>query len=257
MSAPGTGIRAAFEGPVARITLDRPPLNVLTIDALAALASALRAAAARADVRVVRLDAAGKAFCAGVDVGDHIGAKLPLMMDALADLFAAFDEVPQPVVALVHGAALGGGCEVVLGADVVLASERALFGQPEIKLGVFAPPASVLLPRIVGERRALGLLLTGDTISAAEAERIGLVNRTFPDDRFDGESAAWIDRLAGLSGTALRFAKRAVAAARDLPAPRAHAALDRIYRDELLQTADANEGLDAFLAKRAPVWKHR
>lgn len=257
MSDPGTGIHAALDKPVARITLDRPPLNVLTIDGMRALAVALRAAAAREDVRIVRLDAVGKVFCAGVDVGDHMGAKLEPMMDALADLFAAFSEVPQPIVALVHGAALGGGCEVVLGADLVLAAERASFGQPEIKLAVFAPPASVLLPRVVGERRALELLLTGDTISAAEALRIGLANRVFADDRFEAESTAWIDRLAGLSGIALRFAKRAVVEARGLDVPRAHAALDRIYRDELMTTADAQEGLEAFLGKRPANWTHR
>ena len=170
-----SGIRVTHQGLVARITLDRPPLNVLTTAMMLGMAQALDEAAASPHVRVVRLDAVGRAFCAGVDVGEHMGEALAPMMDALTRLFDAFERCPLPVVAVVQAAALGGGCEVVLGADLCVASERATFGQPEIKLGVFAPPASVLLPRAVGERRALGLLLTGDTFSAAEAHGWGLV----------------------------------------------------------------------------------
>ncbi|HEX5043060.1 MAG TPA: enoyl-CoA hydratase/isomerase family protein [Candidatus Polarisedimenticolaceae bacterium] len=249
-------IHVTHQGAVTRITLDRPPLNVLTTAMMRAMADALDAAAASSDVRVVRLDAVGRAFCAGVDVGEHMGDALAPMMDALAGLFDAFERCPLPVVAVVQGAAVGGGCEVVLGADLCVASERATFGQPEIKLGVFAPPASVLLPRAVGERRALGLLLTGDTISAADAHTWGLVYKTAAPEALEATASTVVEGLAALSGTALRLAKQAVRAARGRSVPDGHAAVSRLYMDRLMTTRDAQEGLAAFLEKRAPVWAH-
>lgn len=254
MSAPG--LRLSTEGAVARITLDRPPLNVLTTAMMQGMAQALEDAAASPRVRVVRLDAEGRAFCAGVDVGEHMGEALTPMMDALARLFDAFERCPLPVVAVVQGAALGGGCEVVLGADLCVASERATFGQPEIRLGVFAPPASVLLPRAVGERRALGLLLTGDTISAAEAHTWGLVYKVAAPEALQAAASTVVDGLAAMSGAALRLAKEAVRAARGRSVPEGHAAVGRLYMDRLMTTRDAHEGLAAFLEKRAPVWTH-
>jgi cyclohexa-1,5-dienecarbonyl-CoA hydratase len=158
---------------------------------------------------------------------------------------------------VVHGAALGGGCEIALATDLCLAAERASFGQPEIRLGVFAPPASVLLPRLIGERRAMELLLTGETLPAAEAARIGLVNRVFADDAFETGVDEFIAGLLALSGEALRQAKRAVLAARGRPAGEAHRELRRLYLDELMRTHDAQEGIQSFMEKRRPLWKHR
>jgi len=242
---------------IARLTLDRPPVNVLTTEVMRGLAAGLRRAASDPDVRVVRLDAAGKAFCAGVDVGDHVRDKLPAMMDALRDLFVAFEEVPQPIVAVVQGAALGGGLELLLGCDLVVASESATFGQPEIKLGVFAPPATVLLPRLIGARRATGLLLTGEPVNASEAKSLGLIHETFAPDALEAGAAARIDSLLALSGAALRLAKRAIREARDGTASDAHARLHELYLGPLMSTEDAHEGLRSFLEKRPPVWKHR
>jgi cyclohexa-1,5-dienecarbonyl-CoA hydratase len=242
---------------LARITLDRPPVNVLTTVMMRELASVLRLVAADDSIRIVRLDAVGKTFSAGVDVGDHLGDRLPSMMAALADLFVAFEEVPQPVVAVVAGAALGGGLEVVLGCDLVIASENATFGQPEIKLGVFAPPATVLLPRRIGLGAATGMLLTGDSVSAAEARRCGLVNDVFAHDGFDAAAAAWIDKLLALSGAALRRAKRALRESSRLPVMEAHARVHEIYVTDLMTTKDAHEGLRSFVEKRPAAWKHR
>ena len=255
--ATNNGIRYEAADGLARITLDRPPLNIFTTAMMRDLATALRRATEDDGVRVVRLDAAGKAFSAGVDVGDHIGDRLPAMMESLADLFRAFEEVPQPVVAVVQGACLGGGLEVVLGCDLTVASERATFGQPEIKLGVFAPPASVLLPRLVGERRAAGMLLLGETIDAAEAKRIGLVHEVLPADGFDALASAWVGKLLALSGPALACAKWAIVATRSLPLRAAHERVHDIYRNDLMTTDDAHEGLRAFVEKRPPSWRHR
>jgi len=250
-------VRLTVQDGLARITIDRPPLNVLTIAMLDALSEALDRAAGTAGVRLVRLDAVGKAFSAGVDVADHVGDRVGLMMTALARLFDAFERIPVPTVSIVQGAALGGGCEVALGADLCVASETASFGQPEIRLGLFAPPASVLLPRIVGERRALGLLLSGETIRASEAERIGLVNRVFPAERFEAEVDAWLAGLLAHSGAALALAKSAVREGRDASPAVARTRVDRLYLEELMRTADAQEGLAAFMEKRRPVWRHR
>jgi cyclohexa-1,5-dienecarbonyl-CoA hydratase len=251
------GIRVSIDGPVARITLHRPPLNVLTTEMLRDPAEAFDTAADAAEVRVVRLDAEGKVFCAGVDVADHAGEALAPMMDALVAFVDAVERVPVPTVAVAHGAALGGGCELALATDLCLASEAASFGQPEIRLGVFAPPASVLLPRLVGERRALALLLTGEAIPAAEAERMGLVNRVFPAEGFDDAVDEWFERMLSLSGAALRHAKRAVIVGRGKPVGDAHRELVRMYLDELMKTEDADEGIRSFLEKRPPEWKHR
>jgi cyclohexa-1,5-dienecarbonyl-CoA hydratase len=250
-------IRTAVAEGLARITLDRPPVNVLTTAMMRDLAEALRRVAADDAVRVVRLDAAGKTFSAGVDVRDHLGDLLPSMMAALADLFTAFDGVPQPIVAVVQGAALGGGLELVLGCDLVVASERATFGQPEIKIGVFAPPATVLLPRRIGLGAATGLLLTGESVNAAEAERLGLVNEVFAVEGFDAAATAWIEKLLALSGAALRLAKGALRESSRMPVAEAHIRVHDIYMNDLMVTEDADEGLRAFVEKRPAVWKHR
>lgn len=253
----GPHVRVAIEGGLARLTLDRPPLNVLTTAMMEELASALSVVASRDDVRVVRLDAAGKHFCAGVDVADHEGDRLAPMMRALAALFLAFEEAPQPVVAVVQGVCLGGGLELVLACDLAVASDAATFGQPEIKLGVFAPPASVLLPRIAGLGIARGMLLTGEPIAASEAKACGLVHAIAGAGALDGEAERFVAKLLALSGAALRQAKRALREGCGLPLRRAHERVHELYMDELMATADAAEGLRAFVEKRPPVWTHR
>jgi cyclohexa-1,5-dienecarbonyl-CoA hydratase len=250
-------IRTTVVDGLARITLDRPPVNVLTTAMMGELAAALRRAAADDAVRVLRLDAAGKTFSAGVDVGDHLGELLPSMMAALADLFVAFESVPQPIVAVVQGPALGGGLEVVLGCDLVVASEQATFGQPEIKLGVFAPPATVLLPRRIGLQAATGMLLTGASVRAAEAQRLGLVHEVFSHEGFDAAASAWIGKLLALSGAALRHAKRALRESSAMELREAHVRVHDLYMNDLMATEDAHEGLRSFVEKRPAVWKHR
>ena len=252
------GIRTQDDGPRRRLILDRPPLNVLTTVDLRHLADELERAGDDPEIRLVTLEARGETFSAGVDVADHIGAaRIGTMLAALERLFDAFDKLPVVTVALVRGPALGGGCELCLATDLCLASDRASFGQPEIRLGLFAPPASVLLPRRLGERRALELLLSGEPVSAEEALRIGLANRVFPDDRFDELAAESLERLLGMSRAALTLAKQAVQLARAGPQGAAHRAVNRLYADQLMRTEDAAEGLEAFVQKRRPRWKHR
>ena len=253
MSGP---IRVSESDGCVRITLDHPPLNILTNAGLAALADAFSEAGADPATRLIRLDANGKAFSAGVDVGDHQGDKVHTMMRELARLFDTIDGLEQPTVARVQGACLGGGCELIAAMDLCYAGARATFGQPEIRLGLFAPPASVLLPRLLGERRAFELLLGGETIPASRAAEIGLVNRVFSDDHLDEGVDALCGTLLAHSGIALRQAKKAVRIARGSNIVDAHARVHRLYMDELMQTNDAHEGLDAFLQKRPANWRH-
>jgi cyclohexa-1,5-dienecarbonyl-CoA hydratase len=153
--------------------------------------------------------------------------------------------------------ALGGGCELAVVCDMVLASDRASFGQPEIKVGVFPPVAAVLFPPLVGRNRALELVLTGETIDAAEAKGIGLINKVFPAPSFGEMTDEFIRKLASLSGSALRLAKRAVDRGLSEGFSEGITAVEQLYLGELMQTEDAREGLNAFLEKRKPVWKNR
>jgi cyclohexa-1,5-dienecarbonyl-CoA hydratase len=243
-------------GAVARITLDRPPVNVLTIAMMEELAAAVADAASRPETKLLLLDGAGKAFCAGVDVKDHTADRVQAMIETFARAIEALRGAPVPVVVAVHGAALGGGCELALACDIVLASDDVRLGQPEIRLGVFPPAAAALLPRLVGRQRALDLLLTGRTVHADEALRLGLVARVLPQDGFRDAVDHYTAALAGHSRPVLALAKRAVAENLERPLSDALHAADHLYLTELMALHDPHEGLAAFMEKREPVWKN-
>lgn len=243
-------------GPVARITLDRPPLNILHTAMLEELAAAAAAAAAAPETRVVLVAGEGKAFCAGVDVADHTADRVEAMIHAFTGAIRALRAVPVPVVAAVHGPALGGGCELALACDLVLAREDARLGQPEIRLGVFPPAAAALLPRLIGRQRALDLLLTGRSVTAEEALRIGLVARVIGADGFDDAALEFAGQLAALSRPVLALTKRAALEGLDRPVDDALDAADQLYLSDLMALHDAHEGLAAFMEKREPVWTH-
>ncbi|HZY44268.1 MAG TPA: enoyl-CoA hydratase-related protein, partial [Anaerolineae bacterium] len=150
----------------------------------------------------------------------------------------------------VHGHALGGGCELALCCDLIVAAEGANFGQPEIKLATIAPIAALRLPVLIGSRRAAELLFTGEPIGSIEAAQIGLINRAVPIDQLDRTVDQLIGKLINLSGAALRLCKRAMRVG-------ALDTMEKLYLDELMSTEDAHEGLAAFMEKRAPIWKHR
>src|SRR5947207_6677494 len=191
-----------------RITLADPPLHILDIAMLAELRDAL--ARVQPDRHVLIIDAQGeKAFSAGASVQDHVGERVAIMLHHFHDCFRLLARLDVVTVALVRGAALGGGCELAMACDFVLASDRAKFGQPEINLGLFPPVAAYHLPRFTAPRKGLELLLTGDTIDAAAAERLGLVNAVFPVAEFDARANEWLQRLYRQSASSLRFTKRA------------------------------------------------
>jgi cyclohexa-1,5-dienecarbonyl-CoA hydratase len=252
-----TTVRIELRDDVAYLTLDRPPLNVLTISMMHDLSLALETVTREPRLRAVALRGAGRAFSAGVDVGEHQPTTLRDLLDTFDELIVRVTRSPVPVVAAVHGLALGGGFELAIAADLLVAAEDARLGIPEIKLGMFPPAAAVLLPRLVGTHRALELILTGEAMSGAAAEGIGLVNRAVPAATLDDALEDFLRPLRGASAVALRLARRAVVSSQGLELDRALQALQRIQLDELIPSHDAQEGLLAFLEKRPPVWEHR
>jgi cyclohexa-1,5-dienecarbonyl-CoA hydratase len=239
---------------VARVVLDRPPLNVIDLQATEPIAIALERVAARDDVTVVVLAGRGRAFCAGVDIRDHLPDRGAEMLHGFHRVCRALLDAAAPVIAAVHGPALGGGCELALCCDLVVASDAATFGLPEIRLGVFPPLAAVALPRMVPTAIATEMLLTGRILGAAEAAGVGLVNHVAPAAAFDAAVDEAVGAFAALSPSSLRLTKQALRMARVRPTSAEVLEAERFYVQRLMHTPDAIEGLTAFTAKRAPVW---
>ena len=256
MSTPGL-IRRRWDGAVARLTLVRPPLNVLTIPMMDDLNAALDEAAGRPAIKALLLEAEGKAFSAGVDVEDHMGDRVKPMLEAFHGIFRRLHALDCPTIAAVQGAALGGGAELATFCDVVVASESATIGQPEIRVGVFPPIAALHYPVRVGQPRALQLLLSGQVIGAAEALRIGLLDRVAPPDKLAEMVETEVARFTAQSAAVLRLTKRAVREASGASFELALSRLEDFYQHELMATEDAHEGLKAFAEKRPPVWRDR
>lgn len=242
---------------VARITLNRPPLNILNIAMMCELQQALAQFDSAGDVKVLVISHRGKAFSAGVAIEEHTPDMVREMLDKFHGVFRLLDSLAIPSVALVDGMALGGGCELALFCDMAVASDRATFGQPEIKVGVFPPVAAVLLPQLIGRNRTLELLLTGKVIGAAEAKAIGLINQVYPAADFLASAEDFIGKLTSLSRPVLRLAKRAVDQSLHARMLDGIAGAEQLYLGELMRTEDAQEGLRAFMEKRPPVWKNR
>ncbi len=249
-------IKTELKSGLATITLDRPPLNVLNIEMMEEINEVLdRLTASRPKLLVFRAE--GKAFSAGVDVGEHVGDLMPKMIDSFHGMFRRMDALGVPSIAVVQGAALGGGCELAVYCDLVIASAAAKFGQPEIKVGVFPPIAALIFPRIMGRKKAMELILSGDVVSAGEAERLGLVNKVVEPESLSSEAEAFIARFLANSAVVMRLTRKAVLNGLDEDAAAALQRIEDVYMDELMKTHDAEEGLDAFMNKRPPEWRDR
>jgi cyclohexa-1,5-dienecarbonyl-CoA hydratase len=198
-----------------------------------------------------------RAFSAGVAVEEHVQETIYQMLDSFHAIFRQLEQLAKPVIALVDGAALGGGCELVAACDIVIASDRSRFGLPEIKLGVFPPVAAILLPVLIGQKRARELMLTGEIIDAVEAGRLGLCNHVVPGAHLEPKLLEVTAKLKELSGASLEYMKRALDLGRGRTLDEALKEQENIYLHELMKTLDANEGVKAFMEKRKPVWRHR
>jgi cyclohexa-1,5-dienecarbonyl-CoA hydratase len=250
-------IRCAEAEGVARIVLCRPPLNILTIEMMDEVAAALAWAGTVGGLKALLLAAEGKAFSAGVDVEDHRGERVKPMIESFHRIFRLIHDLDCPTVAAIQGAALGGGAELATFCDLVIASDAATLGQPEIKVGVFAPIAALCYPLRVGPHRALQLLLSGRVVRAAEALQIGLVDRVVPAETLGDTVEAELAHFTAQSAAVLRLTKRAVRESLGLPFHQALSQLEDLYHYELMATEDAAEGLRAFTEKRPPVWTNR
>jgi cyclohexa-1,5-dienecarbonyl-CoA hydratase len=247
------------QGGVARLVLNKPPYNVLDIAMMQEISRALEELNGDPSAKVLVFESAegSKAFSAGVDVSEHTADKVDKMIGVFHRIFRLLDALDVPTVAVVGGAALGGGCELALFCDMIIASERASFGQPEIQVGVFPPIAAVALPGIIGPKKAIELVLTGERIRADEAERLGLVNKVVPPDELGAAADALVGKLSELSAAVLRVTKRAVRVGSVGSFGDRIAAVEEVYLGPLMATEDAHEGLTAFMEKRAPVWKDK
>lgn len=243
------------DGALLRLRLARPKANLIDAAMIAALHGALVAHKARAGLRGVLLDAEGPHFSFGASVEEHLPERCAMMLASLHALLVAMLEFPAPILVAVHGQCLGGGLEVALAGGAIFAKPDAQLGQPEMKLGVFAPAASCLLPHRVSQPAAEDLLLSGRSIGCEEAKAIGLVQAVAADP----EAAAleyFAQHLAEKSSAALGLALAAARSDYIANVRRRLAEVERLYLERLMKTRDANEGLAAFLAKRKPQWEH-
>ncbi len=249
-------IRVDIAGRTGWITLDRPPLNVMDIPMLHAMGKALHELTAQCDF-IVFCGAGERAFSAGVEVRDHVPARVAEMLSAFHGVLRQLWRADCLSIAAVRGHCLGGGAELATFCDFLIATESARFGQPEIKLGCFPPVAMLTYPALCGARAALDLILTGRTIPAREAQELGLVTRVVADGELTAAVAELLDNLHKLSATVLRMTRRELRRRVDAGFENELHVIEEYYLKELMKTEDANEGIRAFIEKREPVWHGR
>jgi cyclohexa-1,5-dienecarbonyl-CoA hydratase len=241
---------------VGYLTLQRDDeINVLNIEMMEEINAVLDSLKGGGNLKALVFRAKGRAFSAGVDVSEHTEKLVGKMIEVFHRMFRLLDKIECPTVALVQGAALGGGCELACFCDMVVAREGAKFGQPEIKVGVFPPVAAAAFPQYSHLKKVYELLLIGDTILAEDAERIGLASLVYPKDDFEKRAEEFVYRLAANSAAILRLTKKAIRAGTGRPFPAALDDIERIYLDEMMKTKDAHEGLAAFMEKRGAKWR--
>lgn len=246
------------ESNVSRITINRPPLNILDIETMSEIISSLKEIQGQRAIKAVVLTGAGnRSFSAGVEVRDHLPENVKEMLRVFHGIFREMIKLTAPTIAVVNGHCLGGGAELALFCDMVIASDKSKFGQPDITLGNFAPLALAAYPFFIWRKKVYEFLFTGDSLSAEKAERIGLVNVVVPEDQLREAEGALLGKLLRLSSVAVRASKMAMAVTFNEQFDKALSAIEAIYVNELAPSEDGLEGLVAFLEKRSPRWKER
>jgi len=248
-------IQTELKEGVAKLTLNRPPLNVLNIEMMEEINTYFEGLLREKSLKLLVIQAAGKAFSAGVDVGEHLGDLVYKMIEVFHKMFRLMDGLKVPSISVVNGSALGGGCELAVYCDMVIATEKAKFGQPEIQVGVFPPIAALAFPRMMGRKKALELILSGDVISAQEALALGMINKIVPEASLGEEAGRFVEKFKKLSGIVLKLTKEATLSGLNDDVEKGLRAIEKIYLERLMKTDDAIEGLKAFLDKRKPTWK--
>ncbi len=249
-----TRLLVETEGAMVRITLRNPPLNVIDVPMMEEMAQTLAEIESQTAVSVIVLSGEGRAFSAGVDVAAHTPDKVEEMLAKFHGLIRSLVASRKVTIAAVHGLCLGGGAELAMVCDLVYSSEGAEWGFPEIKLGCFPPVACTALAALVGQKRAAELILTGRSITGREAAEIGLATRSFGDKQLDSAALAAAGQLMRLSPATLSVTKKACYAWDSMHFDKGLARAEKVYFEELMRTADAHEGIRAFLEKRPPKW---
>lgn len=247
-------ISLEIEGAVARIVLRNPPLNVIDIPMMEELARALAEIEAQPGIAVIVLSGAGKAFSVGVDVAAHTPDRVEDMLVRFHGVIRGLVATKKITIAQVHGHCLGGGAEVAMVCDLVYTAEAAQWAFPEIKLGCYPPVACTALAALVGQKRAADLILTGRTINGREAAENGLATSSVQEDQLSQAVEGCLARLLALSPAALAIAKKACYAWDSMHFDKGLARAEKIYFEDLMKTADAHEGIRAFMEKRSPKW---
>jgi cyclohexa-1,5-dienecarbonyl-CoA hydratase len=250
-------LKFRLDGSAARITLNRPEHNLLNEAMLRELSDGIACAGENEAVKLVVLDSALKVFCGGIDVGEYTSQRVFQMLDAFHSAFAGMLEVGKPVICVINGPAIGGGAELAAFGDLVVATPKAKFAQPEITIGVFPPLASTILPFLVGPKKALELVLTGEAVSAELALEFGLVNRLVPEAQLETTVNDLIARISAHSGPVLTMAKKAILGGMGLSLRDGLKHSMNIFLNELYRLEDSQEGLRALVEKRKPNWKNK
>src|SRR5215469_11188208 len=242
---------------IARLTLDNPPHNVLAVPMMKEMAEAIESLHGRGDVKAILLQSAQSTFSAGISLEDSRPDRVFQTLDAFTRVFQAMVDISKPVVVVVNGPAIGAGSELVGFADVVLATPKAKFAQPEVKLGVFPPFAAVMLPQLIGPKKTYELILTGEALSAEDALRFGFVNKVVAEADLKKEVENLVARISEFSGPVLEVTKRVIGSSIGLPLKQAMKKSHDLYLNELMNLEDVQEGLRAVIEKRKPKWKNK
>ena len=250
-------VKLRLDPNVARMTLNRPEHNLLNEAMLREIADGISFAGDRDDIKLIVLDSACKVFSGGIDIGEYTSQRVFQMIDAFHAAFSSMLEIGKPVVCVVNGPAIGGGAELAAFGDLVIATPKAKFAQPEITIGIFPPLASTILPYLVGPKKALELVLTGDAVTAEQAHELGMVNRLVPEAQLEKTVRELVDRISGHSGPVLTMAKKAILGGMGLSLRDGLKHSMNIFLNELYRLEDSQEGLHAMVEKRKPNWKNR
>ena len=250
-------VKFRIDNSAARMTLNRPEHNLLNEAMLREIADGIIFAGNSEQAKLIVLDSDAKVFSGGIDIGEYTSQRVFQMLEAFHAAFAAMLETGKPVICVVNGPAIGGGAELAAFGDLVIATPKARFAQPEITIGVFPPLASTILPFLVGPKTALEIILTGEPVSAERALELGMINRLVPEAQLEKTVDELVARIAGHSGPVLTMAKKAILGGMGLSLRDGLKKSMDIFLNELYRLEDSQEGLRALVEKRKPNWKNR
>jgi len=250
------------KGNVGWIILNRPgQRNALSLELMNEMQKQLDSIKQNREINVVVIKGNGPSFCVGHNINELVGENYDLdhfknIFSTCTDMMQTLHQLPQPVIAQVHGVAMAAGCQLVAACDLAIAEEDAKFSTPGVKIGLFCSTPMVPLSRVIGRRRALDMLFTGRFVSASEAEKIGLVNKVSKKEKLQSETEEWADEIASYSLHTLEFGKQAFYKQINMDEESAYNFAKEVIAQNCLSD-DAQEGMKAFLEKRKPIWKDK